>query len=555
MAVGTLPGDSSNEPDTVRRTGLRDRPGQPERRGLGLRRYALIRTARCAAPARRLMSTIRPTPALRAVEGRTARLSRIRPHGGSVSTTAHHSSGSVSRHRTLPPPRCGRPLLHQQVDRAQVAADASTAVCTSVRDVTSTDSATPSATGSTISRRVAIQPRRVRPSSPTATPARASPRASARPIPADAPVTSATCSGTRSWPRRTAPVRRAASATAASRAAVASSTVSVRSGAGSAGAKASDFLPSPHLGAARRRRTAAATPAARPRRRAARPRPRRPARCGRPPARRPGSRPGKRHRGPSTGARLRRPSSGPGRAPSRRCAPAARARRTTRGCSSPACPTTPAVDGQSSAQRPGCHGACSSGRTSASTPTARATRPGRLDGVRPRRPAPPRPTSRPARGLRRAPLPRARGWAGQRGVERRRARRRSGGAVDRRRGAARSCVRPRPEDRADLEQRDVGAPRGRRCGAASPAGPAAGWCAAAAPRRTAGWPAARATPRVVGGQAQRVESSVADERVGRHLDVARRRPAPGPIAPPQPLPRRSSPRPAGAGGSRDGIVS
>ena len=134
----------------------------------------------------------------------------------------------------------------------------------------------------------------------------------------------------------------------ASRAALTSSSVSVRSGARNLSAKASDRWPCRHLARRRRRRTARSTRAASPApaARAAvdlghrhRDRRRRRRRHGRP-------RGTTRATAPRTASASHREQRDRGRAPSRRCAAGRPSAATTRGCSSPAWPTTTSADAQ-----------------------------------------------------------------------------------------------------------------------------------------------------------------------------------------------------------------
>ena len=213
----------------------------------------------------------------------------------------------------------------------------------------------------------------------------------------------------------------------------------------------------------------------------------------------------------------------PGRAPSRRCAPAGSRAATTRGCSSPACPTSRSVDVQRRAPARVPRGVLVGAHGQSTRAWSATARPPRRVGPAAGRPAPHQPRRLAVAGQDRGDPPRL---GGQRGVERgdllvvRAGARRSAAAVRGRRRAG-------PEDRGRSRRARRPGCRGRRCAAASRAGRAAAWCAAAAPRRRAGWPAAPRCGAVV-VRSRPSASRRPRRRTGRTAPPpARRRPAPG----------------------------
>ena len=187
----------------------------------------------------------------------------------------------------------------------------------------------------------------------------------------------------------------------------------------------------------------------------------------------------------------------------------------TRGCSSPAWPTTRSPT-SSSAQRPGCQGARSPARTVSSTPGGGGDDPRGLDRVGPagRPPGPHQPRGSRLPGQRDGHVPGLRGHRteqrGQRLVVRtavdarhRRGERWSPGNTAPCSNSARSRW-PRERLRASVASRP-GSSVVRSAGSSSESG-----------LRTTTDRAAE----VVVGQAQRVERRRPDERVGRRLDVA-----------------------------------
>ena len=188
----------------------------------------------------------------------------------------------------------------------------------------------------------------------------------------------------------------------------------------------------------------------------------------------------------------------------------------TRGCSSPAYPTTRSPT-SSSAQRPGCHGARSPARTVSSTPEAAATRRAACTASAhdAGRPWPP-PAARLAAD-RPAPPPRATAAPARRRAARRSSRRPDAG---RRRAAAPGVRVAAGEHRAVLEQGDVALAAGEVAGQR---GQQAGQQRRPQRRLLLRQRVAHdddLPPLVVVGQPERVEGRRPDERVGRRLDVA-----------------------------------
>ena len=218
-----------------------------------------------------------------------------------------------------------------------------------------------------------------------------------------------------------------------------------------------------------------------------------------------------------------------GRAPSRWCASAARARRRTAGCSSPAYPTTaPSTSDRGAPARVPRRVLRRAHRDPVGRHAGRGERdPRRLDRVRPAGRRGPRPTSRPASTSPVSTAARCHGCVGHDRVRPPPSSSSDGRPVDAHAPAARPAARRGQEDHADLVQRQVALA-----------------AAEVAPQRAeqrrqqrraqqrlllgqrVGQPH-RAAPRVVGGQPERVVHAGRDERVRQHLDVARPRPAPG----------------------------
>ena len=305
--------------------------------------------------------------------------------------------------------------------------------------------------------------------------------------------------------RRWAPADRRAAATAASRAAAASSTVSVRSGARNRSAKASDFdapapsrcvvgvdVEQPHRleqrpGAVAQRGHDSAGGHRRPRRRA------------------------RRRAAPAGSAEIAGAGAGAGggearrdRAPSRRCARAGRASAITRGCSSPAWPTTAPSEQQlgAAARMPG-RVRRPPGRR-ARPARRRATSAGRLDRVgpaRPARPAPHQPARLDVAGEHDGRA--CRGWSGTAASSA--ASSASDGPVRPTPGAAPAAVgrRPgRPGPISNSARSRLPRPTLRRSVASSP-GSSVVRSSRLGVRERVGQPQ-RAPARVVGGQAERV---------------------------------------------------